>query len=83
MSDAASGPRVIFLKLGGSLITDKDHPKTSNRAAIARALGELRKCMSRTSATFVLLRPRDRDRRAIWTKGAPLRCPHALRGAHP
>ena len=54
MSDAASGPRVIFLKLGGSLITDKDHPKTSNRAAIARALGELRKCMSRTSATFVL-----------------------------
>ena len=35
-------PPVVFLKLGGSLITDKTHPYTARHEVIARLAGEVR-----------------------------------------
>jgi len=46
---------VVFLKLGGSLITDKTHPYTARHATIARLAGEVRQALGAAPDLILLV----------------------------
>lgn len=50
-----SYPDLVFLKLGGSLITDKDQPRTVRKGVLTRLAGELAQAWEETPSLTLLL----------------------------
>lgn len=52
---SASPPALQFLKLGGSLITEKSRPQTARPAALARLAGEISEALSQNPSLRLIL----------------------------